>query len=317
MANMARWWWFVYQWNLSLYLYMLIKEPLYELKKSKKYSWEDFSLFIRKMKKFQKKCIKTYWKDFNLKIELLVEWEEKCLDDITLISTNKIAHFDNNIFIQVKTKGNWNIWRSDWILKAIKNFLNNINFQKDKDNSNIIFYIFTNKDLTRPLLKEIENNNYKLYIPFINYIISNSNIDIYPKENLNHLKWELNNSLVEDIINNQDILISKYNKIYSNDYLNRLIILIRDLKIIFYNLDIITKIDENILVEELKSFHSELVYFQKKEIIEWLCKDWTEIKTWSNEFKRYEKYKYTYFKAKNWWQLINEIDTITEWKFLW
>lgn len=316
---MWRGWWYDFQWLLSFYLFTFMKEERYILDNSRKYPWKDFSYFIRKLESFKKKCLTKYWNDFNLKAEILVEWEEKCLDDITLISNNNTKTFDNNIFIQVKTKW-WDedstISTSDWIYKAIKVFLHNINFQKDKSKCNIYFFIFTNRDLTRPLLKKIKSKSTELYLIFANYIISKNKDDdsIYPVTELYNLKSKFNKRIITDILNNTlDSAI--YSSEYDISFLEKFKTLISDLQIIFNNLSVITKIDHDILEAELYHFYGEPFYKKLREISK-LCWEWTEIKKGTNEFERYEKYKYTYFSWENWWKFVNEIDSISKWKFI-
>jgi hypothetical protein len=318
-ADMWRWGWYDYQWLLSFYLYTLLKKEKYILNKYKTYTWKDFSLFVNKISKFKQKCIHKYWKDFDLKFEVLVEWEEACLDDITFISNAEWEIFDNNIFIQVKTKWwaeNNTITTSDGIYKAITNFLFNINFQRDKWKWNIIFFIFTNKDLSRPLLDRIKSKSTKLYLDFITHILKNNKNNDYPNTSLELLNIEINKSLITNILNSKNILIQQYLDIYSKEFLMKLINLTNDLKIIFNNLDIITKIDHEILKKELKTFHWKLDFFEEKERISELCFMWTNIKRWSDEFKRYENYEYTYFVSDNGWKFIHQIDNITKWKFI-
>ena len=317
--DMWRWWWYDYQWLLSFYLYTLMKNESYKLGSNKAFAWKDLSLFIRRMKKFKDKCIMKYWDDFNFKVEILVEWEELCLDDITFISKDEYKDYDNNIFIQVKTKG-WDdsttISTSNWIYKAVSNFISNINFQKDKNKENILFFIFTNKDLTRPLLKMIEDKNAKLYNLFANYIIWEKQNIIYPVIKLNNLNWVLNSDLIVDILNNSNIFISKYLDFYEYDYLTKLTVLIKDLNIIFNNLDIITKINHNILEDELEWTYWELIFLKETRRISKLCWWWDEIIRGSSEFDKYTKYTFTYFTNKEWWKFIHEIDRISKWKFI-
>ncbi len=318
-VDMWRWWWYDYQWVLSFYLYTLLKKEDYILDKYKKYSWKSFVFFVNKINKFKEKCIKKYWSDFNLKFEILVEWEEKCLDDITFLSDIEWKNFDNNLFIQVKTKWgeeNNTISTSDWIYKAISNFLFNINFQKDKNKWNIMFFIFTNKDLTRPLLERIKSKSTELYLDFINYIININKIILYPDTILNNLNIAENQKIVTNILNWNNILINEYLNLYWEEYLLRLINLVVDLKNIFSNLYIITKIDHELLKYELKSFYWDLNYFKEKERISELCFMWKEVKKWTKEFWKYEKYKYTYFLPNDWWKFIHQIDSISKWKFI-
>lgn len=318
-ADMWIWWWYDYQWILSLYLFTLMKKSEYILDKTKKYSWKDFSLFVNRMNRFKEKCIKKYWDDFEFKVEILVEWEDNCLDDITFISNNESEKFDNNIFIQVKTKWwdeNNTIYTTDWIYKAISNFVFNLNFQKDKLNENISFFIFTNKPLSKSLIWRIKENSSSLYIDFVNYIWWLSKNEIYPNKKLENLHKKINHEIILNLLKWVPILEDKYIKIYSEDYLKKLYNLVFDLKIVFSNLDIIEKIDHEILKNELKSFYWELFFFKEKERISELCFMWHEIIKWTQEFEKYWNYKFTFFKPNNWWQTIDKIDVITKWKFI-
>lgn len=316
---MWRGWWYDYQWILSFYLYTLLKKEDYILNKYKKYSWKDFVYFVNKINKFREKCVNKYWWDFNVKFEVLVEWEELCLDDITFLSDVDWKGYDNNIFIQVKTKW-WEkdntISTSDWIYKAISNFISNINFQKDKYNWNIMFFIFTNKDLTRPLLERIKSKSTKLYFDFINHIISTNKNSIYPTTSLKNLNIKENTKIITGILSWNDILIKENLDLYWKEYLLKLTTLVNDLRVIFTNLYIITKIDHELLKYELKSYYWKLDYFEEKERISELCFMWEEIKEWSKEFERYKKYNYTYFLPEDWWKFIHQIDSISKWKFI-
>lgn len=311
--------WYDYQHVLSLYLFTLMKETTYILDKTKKYSWKDFSLFVNRMRKFKEKCIKKYWDDFELKVEILVEWEDNCLDDITFISSNEWKKFDNNIFIQVKTKWwdeNNTIYKADGIFKAISNFLFNLNFQKDKLNENIYFFIFTNKPLANSLIDEINRNWPDLYLDFVNHISWLWKSNFYPKEPLEKLNKSINHEIILRLLQWKSVLEDKYMKYYTEDYLIKLSNLVIDLKIVFNNLDIITKIDHDILRAELKQFYWEVIYFRERERITDLCGKWVEINRWTEEFEKYEDYKFTFFKPKNGWQTIDKIDIITKWKFI-
>lgn len=311
--------WYDYQHVLSLYLFTLMKKPEYILNKTKKYSWKDFSLFVNRMNKFKEKCIKKYWDDFEFKAEILVEWENNCLDDITFISNNESEKFDNNIFIQVKTKWwdeNNTIYTTDWIYKAITNFTFNLNFQKDKLNENISFFIFTNKPLAPSLTNKIKSKWVDLFLDFVNHISWLWKAEFYPSEKLENLNKKINHDIILNLLKWITILEDKYFKFYSEDYLIKLSNLVLDLKIVFNNLDIITKIDHDILREELKEYYWKLTYFEENERITDLCWKWIEINRWTQEFEKYENYKFTFFKPNDWWQTIDKIDVITKWKFI-
>lgn len=318
-VDMWRWGWYDYQWLLSFYLFTLMKNEEYFLDKNKKYSWKDFSLFVNRMNKFKKKCIDKYWDDFTLKVEILVEWEERCLEDITFISNDEWNDFDNNIFIQVKTKwweDNNTISTSDWIYKAITNFVFNTNFQKDKGKWNILFFIFTNKPLTSVLTRKVQSWWPELYLDFINHIIWLKKTDLYPNNPLKNLYKKENNDLIIDLLNSKDIIIQKYLNIYSKEDLFKLLNLVNDLKLIFNNLDIITKIDYDILEFELEAFYWETIFLRELRRINKLCFKWVEINRWTVEFERYENYPNTYFIFDGKWKFIKDIDCITRWKFI-
>lgn len=308
-ADYGRWLGFYYQHVLSLYLYMFLKEDKYFLDHNKKHESLDIRNFAIRIEKFKQICLEKYWEDFPFCLEILVEWEEKCLDDITLISNNMENHLDNNIFIQVKTKW-WtpkNITKNDGVYKAVKTFLNNINFQKNSQN--ILFFIFTNKPLSPELLKRLESKAPDLYIDFIEYLNKKSKI-----------KWldiTLNKRIIIDILNLVDIKNnSLYLKNYSLDQLNELENTIKLLKILFNNLHIVHKIDDDILDLEVDTFYKEDRASTLIRRITKLCWKWIEIKRWTPEFERYKKYKHTYFHPKDWWRLISNIKSITKWKFI-
>lgn len=318
-ADMWRWWWYKYQWLLSFYLYTLLKKSNYILNKSKEKKWTDFWLFITRITKFKRKCIENYWSDFNLKFEVLVEWEEECLDDITFISNVEWKDFDNNIFIQVKTKWWENtdtITTSDWIYKAVRNFLSNINFQNNKENDNIIFFIFVNKSLSYNTSKIFKTKWPELYLSFIDNICNNNPSIKYPQESLYKLYKTSNKEMITDLLKDNDIFITKYLEIYWDEYLKKLKVLFLDLKIIFKKLEIIEKIDYDLLKSELINFYWKLFFYEEIDRIEDLCWRWEEINRWTKEFEKYEKYKHTYFLQNDWWKFIHQINSISKWKFI-
>lgn len=308
-SDYGRWLWFYYQHVLSLFLFMLLKEEKYVLDKNRQYSWVNFISFVKRIEKFKRICINRYGKDFPFNLEIIVEWEEKCLDDITFISNNLKNSLDNNIFIQVKTKW-WvpkNITKNDGVYKAIKTFLDNINFRKDS--KNILFFIFTNKPLSPELLKRFQSKAPDLYIDFIEYFNKKSKI-----------KWlniSLNRRIITDILKKIDITS---NEVYLKEYdivkLKEFEAIIKLLEILFKNLYFIHKIDDDILDLEVDKFYWKDKASSKIRDITRLCWKWTPIEKWTPEFERYEKYKNTYFHPKDWWKFIHELDVITKWKFI-
>jgi len=296
-----------------------MKKKAYILDKNKKYPNKDFWLFARRMQGFQKKCIDKYGKNFSFKLEVLVEWEEKCLDDITFISESNTVDIDNIIFIQVKTQG-WEesepITTAHQVYKTVKNFLINYNFQKDKHKDNISFFIFCNKNFATPIKEVIDCRWPELYLRFINYLCKSEIVDIYPSSSLNNLNKVINKKLIIDILNGKDIFIDDFLKFYSHEYLEKLTCLVRDLRTIFSNLDIIQKIDYSLLEEEMMLFYGELGFLRNERRIRDLCWKGVHINKWTPEFGRYEKYKNTYFHTKGWWKFIHELDVIKKWKFI-
>lgn len=318
-ADMWRWWWYDYQWLLSFYLYTLLKKDEYILDKTKKYTWKKFWLFANRINKFKSKCIKEYWDDFNIRFEVLVEGEEKCLDDITFISDIDWKKYDNNIFLQVKTKWwdeSYTITTSDWIYKAVRNFLSNLNFQNNKNNGNILFFIFVNKMLSEKTSRMFKTKWLELYLSFIDNICNNRPLKIYPQQCLDKLYTTLNKELIIDLLNGKDIFFDKYLNVYTKGYLEKLKILVLDLIIMFERLEIIEEIDYDLLESELLWFYSELDFMRWERKVRHLCWKWDEIKRWTKEFEKYEKYKYTYFLPNDWWKFIHQIDTISKWKFI-
>jgi len=317
--DMWRWWWYDYQWLLSYYLYTVMKEDWYILDKTKKYSWKEFYLFVSRIQRFKERCLNKYGNDFQFKVEILVEWEKDCLDDITFLSDSWLWDIDNVVFIQVKTKW-WEefetITTSEGIYKAIKNFLINLNFQRDKIKDNLSFFIFCNKDLSQPITDVINSKWPESYLRFIDYFCKKNSLEIYPSFVLKRLYKKTNRLLIIDILNWKDIYIDEYLKVYSKEYLEKLTCLIYDLRNIFINLDIIEKIDFDILESELLWYYDELEFYKNERRIRHLCWKWDEIDKWTPEFERYEKYKNTYFHPKDWWKLIHEINVITKWKFI-
>lgn len=317
--DMWRWWGYDYQWILSYYLYMLMKEEKYSPNKTNKNKWWDFNIFIDRIDKFKNKCFKKYGTDFHFKLDILVEWEDNCLDDISFISNSSSLGIDNVVFIQVKTKW-WDkseiITTPEAVYKAIKNFLININFQKDKIKDNLSFFIFCNKNFSDSLTNVFQSKWPELYLRFINYLCKWTILDIYPSEGLKKLYKKENRSLVTDVLKWENIYNKKYLKIYSKEYLEKLLTLIYDLKIIFTNLDILEKIEYDTLESELMWFYEEIDFLRNERRIRQLCWKWDEIRKGTPEFERYEKYKNTYFHPKDWWKLIHEIDVITKWKFI-
>lgn len=307
-SDMWRWWGYKFQWMLSYYLYTFMKNDKYFLDKNKKIEWKDFNNFARKLLKFKDKCIEKYGDNFTFELDILVEWEDKCFDDISFISNSDDKNIDNIIFIQVKTKW-WEKWNTiytwDWLYKAITNFLWNINFNKFKHAWNITFFIITNKNLAKSLRKKIDSKWPEIYLDFINHIIW-----------LENLHKEVNKEIIISILNKNFNITSKFLQIYDGDKLTKIENLVKDLKIIFDSLSIIEDIDYYLLKSELIWFHTNSVYLEEKDRIEDLCWEWIEIRKWSPEFERYEKYKNTYFHSKDWWKLIHELDVITKWKFI-
>lgn len=316
--DMWRGWWYAYQWVLSLFLYVLMKDKSYSIETTNKW-WKDFTEFKNKVVKFKKKCLLKYWDDFDLKVEVMVEWPEECLDDITFLSHNEWDNFDNNIFIQVKTK--WpeeEMKWTEWIYKSVVNFINNINFQKDKNKGNVHFFIMTNRDVSRRLLNDIRNTKINIYLSFAREIIRSKKHDFYPHEELKNSKWKKNHLIVESILKDEDIVTEENLKNYTEEYLEKFKNLILDLHIVFKNLDIITKVNQKILEDELLNHLWELQYLREEKRVSKLCWEWEEVEEWTEEFKRYQNFKHTYFLPKTWleWKLISEIDVITKWKFI-
>lgn len=319
------WWWFIYQWLVSFYIYMLLKEEWYSINNFWK-SPSDFIEFRKNILKFKDFCFKKFWNDFNVKLEIMLEWDWKCFEDINLLFENNSNLNDNLIFIQVKTK--WSdkpITRNDWILKSINNFIKNINFNKDKLNNNFLFIIFLNNKLSSWLLDEIKNQHVDFYISIINYIIKENNIKKINKNinyPLNPLKSLWDNSLITKHLiidlkdkNLADINLAKYIKYYKEDEIKKIYMLVKDLKIILDNLKIIKSIKDKLILDELKNFYWESFYKSYFNIhMKWPSK--YKILKYDKEFNTYKKFLFTYFSSKDWWKFIHELDSISKWKFI-
>lgn len=306
--DMWRGWGYKFQWLLSYYLFTLMKEDWYVLDSWKKVSWKEFHLFAKRLKKFKDKCLEKYWADFQFKLDILVEWEELCLDDITFISDSWTNNIDNVIFIQVKTKW-WDKAKtfstSDGIYKAVGNFLKNLNFQNNKHKWNLSFFIITNRNLAKPLIKKFQSKSVELYLGFINYL-----------KKIDNLEKKINKEIVLSMIKNEYIEKKEYLKVYSKSDIQEIWLLVQDLTIIFNSLSIIEEIDYDLLRSELIWHYGKIDFYENLERIEDLCWQWAEIHKWTPEFERYEQYKNTYFHPENWGKLIEDIQTMTKWKFI-
>lgn len=325
----STWAWYTFQWIISLYIYTLFKENDYNIDTSLKLP-DDFKEFRRNILIFKKKCVDKYWNDLSAKLEIMLEWEWKCFEDINLLSINSSWNSDNLIFIQVKTKW-WNktITKNDGVLKSIKNFIQNLNFQKDKEKNNVLFFILSNTKLSQTLLNEISTHNVNFYISMIDYIISDNNTRtttknlLYPNKPLNNI-W-LNSELTSDLIiklkdnNISDIDLSKYLNLYDINYIHKLYKIIKDLKVILNNLVLIRSLKIDLLKSELINYYGrswEWGYLDKKDIIESLSTDITEIHKSDELFNRYKKFMYTYFSKEDNGKFIYELDSISKWKFI-
>jgi len=320
-----KWWWFIFQWLLSFYIYSLFKDARYSINQWDNVS-QDFRTFRDNIEKFKHKCLERFWEDLNLKLDIMLEWEEKCFEDINILSTWNFPNLDNYIFIQVKTK--WGedttITKNDWVLKAIMNFLNNINFQKSKKENNFLFIIFTNTKLAKTV-EAISSHHVDFYISIINEIITdnrkrkatkNSN---YPSTLLN-IVWnnaQLTEKLILDLLYNdfKNIDCAPYSSIYSKKYIEKVYNLTKDLNIIVSNLLIVKSIKFDILESELmriywNDFWNLQYYFQKLAI------DKNKITNTHADFENYKKYLFTFFSPKEWWKLIEELGFIEKWKFV-
>ncbi|NDK08814.1 hypothetical protein EOM39_06260 [Candidatus Gracilibacteria bacterium] len=316
---------YIFQWMLSLYIYSLFKDNKYYINQDKDVT-NEFKTFRDNILKFKNKCCYKFGDNLNLKIEIMLEGEEKCFEDINLLSTGSIPNQDNYIFIQVKTKGgdNATITKHDGILKAIKNFLANINFQKNKNDNNYLFIIFTNSKLSK-LVNTINTHHIDFYISILNEIIKDNNNrkntknSNYPNNFLNLIGT--NSTLTENLIlellykNIYDLDINKYNKLYSKDYIEKLNLLIKDIELIVNNLHIVKSIKFDILEEELiniynDNFYKLQNYFQKLSV----NKD--KIYKINKDFEIYKNFLFTYFSAKGGGKYINELDSISRGKFV-
>lgn len=315
--------WYVYQWLLATYMYMILKENSYTLVKNGKVS-SKLKTFYENIKSFKDECEINFWADFNINFKIMLEWDWKCFEDINLLWTNESKNNDNLIFIQVKTKW-WKepITKTNWIIKSIKNFVENINFQKDKKNKNFLFFIFTNTELSDNLVNEFKQNNIKLYQSIINEIIRDNNKRkttkklYYPDKTLVSIKKEekefIKNMLV-DMVNNNIIILDDYLEYFTKDYLIKLYKLLSDLKIVINNLNIIESIHFSLLQSELTKFYTEDWFKIKAFDNSILSFNKTKIHKWEKKFLEYQKYKYTFFSKE--WQIINDLDFISNWKFM-
>ncbi|MDD5213236.1 MAG: hypothetical protein PHG82_02330 [Candidatus Gracilibacteria bacterium] len=316
---------FIYQWLVSFYIYMLLKEEGYSINNFGK-SPSDFIEFRKNILKFKDFCFKKFGNDFNVKLEIMLEGDGKCFEDINLLFENNSNLNDNLIFIQVKTKGSDKpITRNDGILKSINNFIKNINFNKDKLNNNFLFIIFLNNKLSSGLLDEIKNQHVDFYISIINYIIKENNIKKINKNinyPLNPLKSLGDNSLITKHLiidlkdkNLADINLAKYIKYYKEDEIKKIYMLVKDLKIILDNLKIIKSIKDKLILDELKNFYGESFY---KSYFNIHMKGPSKYKIlkYDKEFNTYKKFLFTYFSSKDGGKFIHELDSISKGKFI-
>lgn len=257
----------------------------------------------------------------------MLEWEELCFEDINLLSGNNSGKFDNLIFIQAKTKW-WKdstITKNDWIFKAIRNFVQNINFQKDKNDNNYLFFIFTNSKLSESI-DSIKTHNVIFYISIVDDIIKDNNKRkqsknlSYPDKTLNNIWINSNKTekLLLEILYKKigEINLNEFTDLYSEEYIKNLYLLVKDLQMVVNNLVIIKSIKLQTLYKEMSSFYWIPKYRELKETFEYLSIDKHVIHKEDSKFDKYTNYPYTYFIAKDWWKCISDIVSISKWKFV-
>lgn len=324
-----RWAWFMYQNLMVAFIEALLKWK-YKLTLGNEVK-EDYKSFRNSIKKFKQSIlhknydeedrlydIKTINNTKDRDLDILLEWDWDCFEDINLLKVLDNKDNDLHVFIQVKTKteNSWNISVWDGILKSIANFQKNLNYQKYKNDSSLIFFIITNKNISKSV-KAITEKKLDSYIQIIDYIITknnklkNKNINL-PFKELNKFNWEKNKQFIEAILN----WYANIDKFwYSGEELNKIVFLVKDLEIILTNIHIIHSVKTEILEKELENYYwndlwSKIFEIQKKS---W---DVTPINSGDPLYQDFAKYNFTIFDSKNWWKSASELGSIKKWKFL-
>lgn len=321
--------WFMYQ-NLMVAFIEATLKWKYKLTLGNEVK-EDYKSFRNSIKKFKQAIlhknydeedrlydIKTINNTRDKDLDILLEWDGNCFEDINLLKILTNQTNDLHVFIQVKTKteNSWNISVWDGILKSIYNFQKNINFQKYKNDSSIIFFIITNKNISKTV-NDLVSKKLDSYIQIIDHIITKNNSlvnkDILlPTKELNKFNWAKNKEFIESILNWYSNISDFW---YNWEELGKFINLVRDIEKILSNIHIIHSIKTDILENELENYYWKDLW---NKIFEIQKKSWdvTPIQNVDGLYENYMKYEHTFFDSKDWWKYAFELDEIKKWKFL-
>ena len=113
------------------------------------------------------------------------------------------------------------------------------------------------------MIKELDSDHIDLYISIIDSIIKDNNNrkrtknENYPDKLLEKLwdKYKLTERLLLKLKYNKKINFKEYNSIYTAEYIQKLDLLMKDIKLVIDNLLIIKSIKIEILIKELETFY--------------------------------------------------------------